>query len=270
MMVAFRVLLGVLVLMGAWFSPGASLDGARVWAEDEAPAADEPEEGQIPEAVRLAQIKQIAKKLRKKARSPRAEKYREEILQMLESLGTLGGYEAADAALDAVPMNDEKVRDAIFALVDEEHHTKLLKPLVALLENRKNRRDFDLKKRVAHSLSVVGDPDAVPPLTELIRTDEDAEVVAAAADSLATFGAAPLRVRKEAVKKLVDVYTSTYNLMMSIRPEDRVIAGAMEKRWQVYNRSLRAALQALTGATEVSRPQEWREWWNDHKKRNDW
>ena len=69
---------------------------------------------------------------------------------------------------------------------------------------------------------------------------------------------------------MVDVYTATWNLMMSMRPEDKVIAATMKKKWKVYGRSVRAALQALTGEQTLTRPQEWREWWNANKKRTDW
>jgi hypothetical protein len=102
-----------------------------------------------------------------------------------------------------------------------------------------------------------------------VRSDEDAHVVAATADSLATYGSARLTLRKEAVRRLVDVYSTTYNLMLSIRPEDRVIAQVMKERYKVYAAPLRGALQALTGQ-QLTRPHEWRDWWNANKKRKDW
>jgi len=237
-----------------------ALSGATVHAE---------EDGEPTDRARRAAIKQLGKDLRKRARSPRAPRYKDEILKMLESLEVLGGAEAAEAALGGVALEDEEVRDRIFALVDKEHHEDLVKPLVALLEHRDYRRDFDLKQRIARSLSIMASTDAVEPLADLIRSDEDAHVVQAAADSLASYATAPLALRKEAVKRLVDVYTSTYNLMMSIRPEDRVIASKMKERYRIFARSLRSALQSLTGQ-QITRPQEWRKWWNENKKRNDW
>lgn len=235
------------------------------------PALAEGEDGQpIPESVRKATIKRTGKQLRKKAQSPRAPKYKDEILAMLESLEILGGHEAGAAALEAVAFDDAQVRDRAFALVDTEHHEVLVKPLAAMLEDKRYRRDADLRERVARSLSIMGDASAVPPLTDLIRTDENPEVVAAAADSLAVYTGAPLALRKDAVKRLIDTYTSTWNLKMSIREEDKVIAAKMKKQWKVYGRSIRTALRALTGEKELSRPQEWRKWWNTHKKRSDW
>ena len=145
----------------------------------------------------------------------------------------------------------------------------MVRPLAALLEAKDHRRDVDLRRRIARSLGIVLDPAATVPLTSLIRTDEDAVVVATAAESLSVYGAAPLPLRKDAVKQLVETYTTTYNLMLSIKPDQKVIAGVMKERYQVYATPLRRALQALTGA-QLTRPQEWREWWNEHKKKTDW
>lgn len=233
---------------------------APAWAEDQS----------VPEAVRKASIKKLGKQLKKKAQSPRAAKHKDEIVAMLESLEVLGGYEAGAAALEAVALDDDEVRDRAFELADTEHHVKLVKPLAAMLEAKRYRRDYDVRKRVARSLAIMGDTSAMPYLTELIRTDEDPGVVAAAADSLAVYSGGPLAQRKEAVKRLVDVYTATYNLMYSMRPEDKVIASKMKKHWKVYAKAVRSALQSLTGEQTLTRPQEWREWWNDNKKRRDW
>jgi hypothetical protein len=191
------------------------------------------------------------------------------MLDLLTALEVLGGTEIAAAALQAVAFADEEIRDRAFGLAEANASDDLAEPLIGLLEEKAFRRDVDLKARVCKALAVVSNADAVPALTELVRTDEDATVVAAAADALATFRSAPLADRKEAVKRLVDVLTTTWNLMMSIREEDRVIRSVMRERYRVYGRVVRDALQALTGA-QLSRPQEWREWWNANKKRNDW
>ncbi|MHC5012307.1 MAG: hypothetical protein ACYTG6_15410, partial [Planctomycetota bacterium] len=124
------------------------------------------EEGEISERARKAAIKRLGKDLRRRANSQRAPRYKEEILKMLESLEVLGGYEAGEAALNGVALEDEEVRDRIFALVDREHHEQLVKPLVALLQHRDYRRDFDLKQRIARSLSIMASTDAVEPLSE--------------------------------------------------------------------------------------------------------
>jgi len=247
--------LTLVLLLAALLAPCARADG------------DEPT---VQDAVRKAQIRQLKRQLRKKAQSPRAPKYKDEILKLIESLEVLGGHEAGEAALEAVALDDVEVRDRAFALADTVHDKALVKPLADMLEDKRYRQDEDVRTRVARSLSVMGDPSAMPPLTELIRTDEEPGVVAAAADSLATYSGGPLELRKEAVKRLVDTYTSTWNLMMSIRPEDKVMAAKMKEHWKVYGRSVRAALQALTGEQTLTRPQEWREWWNANKKRDDW
>ena len=234
------------------------------------PAHAEDDDPPVSEAVRKAQIKKLGRRLRKTAQSPRAASHKDEIVALLESLEVLGGWEAGNAALYAVALDDVEVRDQAFGLVETEHHAKLVKPLAEMLEAKRYRRDEDVRERAARSLSIMGDASAMPPLTELIRTDEHAKVVAAAADSLAAYSGGPLALRKEAVKRLVNVYTATWNLMMSVRPEDKVIGAVMKKKWKVYGRSVRSALQALTGEQTLTRPQEWREWWNDNKKRTDW
>jgi len=218
--------------------------------------------------VRKRTIKKLEKDLRKEARNPRplTEERQMRVLELIEALAVFGGADAAEAGLEGVPIRDEQIRDAVFGLVDSEHGPELVGPLSALLEAKAYRRDVDVRKRVARSLSVAADPRAVLPLATLIRSDEDATVVAAAADALATYGAAPLKFRREAVRQLVDVYTTTYNLMLSTKSEQRVIRSVMQKRWKVYAGSVRAALQDLTGQ-RFSRPQEWRTWWNKNKKK---
>lgn len=222
------------------------------------------------ERIRKESIKKLGKTLQKRAKSRRAPKYEKEMLEILAALDALGGVEAGLAALKGLPYDGEKVRDAIFALVDKEHAPQTVGPLGRLLEDKRYRRDVDVRKRVARSLSVVGDPDAIPPLSTLIRTDEDADVVAAAADALATYAAAPIRLRKVAVEQLVGVYATTWNLMRSVDPKQKVIAGVMKKRWKVYASPVRHALRMLTGQADISRPQDWRTWWNKNKKRRDW
>jgi hypothetical protein len=219
------------------------------------------------QVARLEAVRGLARQLRKAARALRPDK--PEILTLLDALDALRGHEAAQAALEGVALTDAEIRERIFALVDREHGPELVEPLSGVLSAKQHRRDADLRRRVARSLGVAGAPAAVAPLTTLIRTDEDAGVVAAAADALATYAAAPLGARKEAVRTLIDVYESTWNLSLSIHPEDKVIATVMKERWRIYGSAVRHALQALTGQT-LTRPQEWRWWWNKNKKRTDW
>ncbi len=228
----------------------------------------EEEPGQAAERARKQAIRDLGKDLRKEARNPRPldDERRARILKQIEALEVLGGPEAAIAALGAVPLTEAVVRDAVFALVDKEHGEALVGPLAERLDDNDYRRDTDLRKRIARSLSIAADAKAVPPLTGLVRTDEDADVVAAAADALATYASAKLPLRKDAVKALIDVYTSTYNLMLSMKPEQRVIADVNQKRWKIFARPIREALQALTGQS-ITRPQDWRTWWNKNKKK---
>jgi HEAT repeat protein len=223
----------------------------------------------VDEKARAEAIDSIRKDLRRMASGPRAAKEKPDILKALESLESLGGPDAAKAALEALPLVDEEVRTRLFAFVEKEHPKSLVKPLAELLEDKRYRRDFDARRRIAHAFAVIADRAAIGPLTDLIQ-GEDASVVAAAADALATFVSAPHKDRVEPVKRLIDLYESTWNLMNSIRPEDKVISGVMRERWEIYGKSVRAALQALAGRQDLTRPHEWRRWWNDHKKREDW
>jgi hypothetical protein len=248
----------------------AVLAGA-AWADDPAakpgdPAADATEEAL--EAAKKAKIKDLGRDIRKWAQGPWAVQRKDDILKALEALALLGGLDAADEALGAVPMADPEVRDRAFALVEKVHDKALIKPMVALLEHKDLRRDHDLHRRIAHALAVTADVKAIEPLTALISS-EDAEVVAAAADALATFADAKVDEKREAVKRMIDLYESTWNMMNSVRPEDQKAAKIASQDWDVFGRPLRQTLQTLT-RQQLSRPKDWRRWWNDHKKDAKW
>lgn len=225
----------------------------------------------LKEVGRKNAIKGLKAKIRKASRGPYAMKKKAEVLKHLEALAALGGKEAGRAAMEAIPHPDSDVRDAAFALIEREHDTSFTKPLVALLESKEFRRDHDAKRRIAHALAVMADPKAVEPLGELIRFDEHAEVVAEAADALAGYASAPLKHRKPAVKRLVDLYSSVWNLKESVKTDhkDKILKQEARERYKVYGKSLRYALQALTGR-QLSRPREWRAWWNENKKKKSW
>jgi len=221
------------------------------------------------EAGRKNAIRGIRSKLRKLAGGPYAARKKDEILKHIEALSALGGKEAGSAALEAIALDEAAVRDAAFNLLEREHDKSHVKQLAALLEDKHYRRDADARRRIAHALSVVADPAGVLPLASLIRFDEDAGVVAEAADALAGFPAAPLKLRREAVRRLVDLYGTTWNLKESVRKEDRILRKTASARYKIYGKSLRFALQALTGA-QLTRPHEWRKWWNENKKKKRW
>jgi len=218
-------------------------------------------------------IKGLRKKIRKLAVSPWRDKPEKikALHKHLEALSALGGKEAGTAALQALPHPDKAIRDEAMDILEREHDASHVKPLVAILEDKAYRRDADARRRVAHALSVVGDPAAVEPLAQLLRFDEDAEVVAEAADALAGFPTASLKVRKIAVRRLVDLYESTWNLKESVKTgqRDKILRKQARKKYKVYGKSLRFALQSLAGV-QLTRPQEWREWWNENKKKSKW
>ncbi len=220
------------------------------------------------EEARKAAIDSIRRDLHRWAQTGHPEEVKADVLKGLESLATLGGPVVAKVALEAVPLTDPEIRDRVFAIVEKERPKDLVKPLVALTEDRRFKRDFDLHRRVIHALSVIADVSAIEPLTAFLLS-EDHHVVASAADALGTFASAPHRLRVEPVRRMIDLYESTWNLMNSIRPEDRVAAKDAKDRWEIYGKSLRTALQALARQT-ITRAREWRDWWNDHKKDPAW
>jgi len=231
-------------------------------AEDDPPAQ---------EAGRKNAIQGLKAKVRKASRSPYAMKKKAEVLKHLEALSALGGSEAGRAAMEAVAHPDEEVRAAAFDLIEREHHKSFTKPLAAMLEDKLFRRDYDARRRIAHALAVVADPPAMEPLSTMIRFDEDPKVVAEAADALAGYPTAPLQYRRPAVKQLIDLYASTWNLKESVKTDhkDKLMKQEAEDRYKVYGKSLRFALQALTGQ-QLTRAREWRDWWNENKKKSSW
>lgn len=231
------------------------------------------EEDTAKERGRKNAVKGLRSKIRKLARSPYAHKpaKKAQFLKDLEALSALGGVEAGRAALEALPHTDKDVRDAAFEIVEREHDKSLVTPIVDLLVSKEFRRDADAKRRLVHALSVISDPGSILPLSDLIRFDEDAEVVAEAADALAGFTTAKLELRKIAVRRLVDLYGSTWNLKESVKTDkrDKILRRQATEKYKVYGKSLRFALQALTGV-QLSRPREWRDWWNENKKKKKW
>ena len=250
-----------LPLLLAAFLGLALLAGPAWTADDPAPAPRE--------TARKKAIKGLKSKIRRIARSPWAAKKRTEVLKFIDSLKALGGYEAGLAALEAVRDDGKDVRDAAFDVIESNHHPKLVAPLAKWLDNKDFRRDADLQIRIAHALAVMADAKAIEPLVTLIRTDIDAKVVDEAARALATYAAQPTNKKRDCVRRLLGVYATTYNLMMSMRPEDKIQKKVMGERYKVYGKTVRNALQALTGQ-QLSRPQEWRQWWNKNKKAKNW
>jgi hypothetical protein len=238
-----------------------------VWVGVETSRADETVDPALEEA-RAAKIKELRRDLRKWAQGPYAAQHRDDLLKVLEALHSLGGLPAALAAVESLFAVDAEVRDRAFQLIELVHDKALIEPLAGLIEHKDLRRDFDLQRRIAHALAVTGDVAAIEPLTTLVQSP-DGLVVAAAADGLATFGEAKVDEKREAVQRLVDLYEGTWNMMNSVRPEDRVPAKVAAEKWEIFGRSVRQALQALT-KQQLSLPKDWRRWWNDHKKDAVW
>lgn len=220
------------------------------------------------EQARAAKLRDLRRDVRKWAQGPWAAQHRDELLKALSALGALGGVASALAALEAVHAVDAEVRDRALALVDGVHDPALVAALGALLVHKDLRRDTDLRLRVARSLGVQGHVEAIPHLVLLVQ-DPEAPVVAAACTSLAAFGQARTDLKREAVRRMIDLYESTWNLMNSVRPEDRVLARLAYEDWEVFHKPMREALRKLT-LQPLAYPKDWRRWWNDHKKDREW
>ena len=229
--------------------------------------AEEPPSGT--EAGKRESIEKIEKELRHKAGSPRADKYKDDILKALEALKVLGGPAAGKAALSALALDDEEVEKAALALVEANKAKSLVAPLAAIIEDKETRRRFRLHALIAHAFAVIADDAVLEPLTQLVLS-ENAPVVAAAADALAGFKASPHAKRVEPVKRMLEVFESTWNLKESMRPEDNVPRKQARDDWEVFGAALRKALQNLTGQANLTRPRQFRDWWNDHKHDANW
>lgn len=221
------------------------------------------------ETARKENVERLQKELRKAASSPRAAKEREQITAALDALIVLGGADAARASLEALAFDDEEMEKKVFVFVETVRDRSLVKPLAAMIEDKDTRRRFRLHALIAHAFAAIADASAIEPLTALVESEEP-HVVAAAADALVAFRSAPHAKRVEPVKQLLEVFESTWNLKESRRPEDRIQTDEAKGHWEVYGASVRKALQTLSGQTQLTRPKEFRDWWNEHKKATNW
>jgi hypothetical protein len=248
---------------------GVALLAAALAAAVLAPAARAADAPSAAEQARREAIERIEREIRKAVRSPRAAEKKDEVRKHLESLAALGGEDAAKAALEAIPLDDPEVEADALRLVETVRSKALVGPLAALIDHRDTRRRFRLHAGVAHALAVIGAHEGIEPLTALLGS-EDAKVVAAAADALATFRGAPHAKRVEPVRRMVDLYERTWNLKESFKPDLKVARARAREDWEAYGDALLKSLHALTGQTDLFRPADFRQWWNDHKRDSDW
>jgi hypothetical protein len=231
--------------------------------------AEDPKAVDATETARRENVERLERDLRKMASSGRAAEKKAEIRKVIESLGVLGGVDGAKACLDGLAFDDADVEKDVLQVLETVKSPKLVAPLGALIEHKDYRRRFRLHAAMAHTFAVIADASAIEHLTALVRS-EDAAVVAAGADALATFRGAPHAKRVEPVRRMLDKFESTWNLKMSVKLEDRVRQAHAEKEWDVFGKALKAALQALTGQSDLATPRQFRDWWNDHKKATNW
>ena len=249
--------LAALALLAGAFPP------SRAFAEDPAPPPS------AEEIARRENVERLEKDVRRMATAPWAASKKDEIRKAVEALGVLGGTAAAKATLAALALDDEEIEKDVMKVVEADHGKALVTPLAALLDGKDMRRRFRLHALVAHALAVIADVSAIEPLTEMIRS-EDAGVVAAAADALATYRTASHAKRLEPVRRMIDLFETTWNNKESIRPEDRLRREQARQDWEVFGQALRKSLQALTGQAQLARPKQFRDWWNEHKKDTNW
>ncbi len=232
------------------------------------PAAPAPAAAALATA-RKENVERLGKELKKLCSSPRAAKERAQIDTDLESLVALGGTDSALAAIEALAFDDEATEKKVFAIVETARDKSLVKPLAAMVTDKDTRRRFRLHVQIAHALSAIADVSALETLCELVGS-ENAHVVAAAGEAFVAFKSAPHAKRVEPVRRILDVFESTWNLKESRRAEDRIQTDEAKTNWEVYGASLRKAIQALSGQSQFTRPRQFRDWWNDHKKATNW
>ncbi len=249
----------------------AAPDPLRADEPNPRPAPDAPDDAghEIGEQGRLRTIANLRAKIRRAVRSPWVNRRRDEVMEWLGALEALGGPEAGIAALEAVWDRNPTVRDRAFALAERLHDERMLPVLDGLIEDKELRRDVDLRRRIAHAYAVIANPKSIGPLAGLIRSSEHEAVVDEAARALAVFSSVPIPARREPVRRMIDLYESTWTYMMSYRADHAVLRDLNAKRWDVFGRSLQSTLHAMTGQP-WTRPVEWRRWWNDFKKATRW
>jgi hypothetical protein len=245
----------------AAFVAAASVAGFRAAAADEATTPEE--------IARKESVERLEKAIKRMTASPRVAEKKDDIKKAVDALGELHGTDAAKASLAALAFDDEDVEKDVMKVVEADKGKALVAPLGAMIEDKDTRRRFRLHGLIARAFAVIGDASALEHLAKLVQS-EDPHVVAAAADALVTFKKAPHAKRVEPVRRTLDVFESTWNYKESVRPEDRLRTDVARTNWEIYGTACRKALQALTGQTQLSRPQQFRDWWNEKKHANDW
>ncbi len=136
------------------------------------------------------------------------------------------------------------------------------KTLQKWIGHKKHRKDIALQRRLILSLGKTKDVDGVKKLLDLLKENQNV-IVGAAAEALARFDEAPLKMRKQIFNELLKLMMTT-KAMVDSDANDIV----SREKWDVIAAPIITTLQVLTGHDE-RKPEAWQRWWNKNKKK-DW
>lgn len=137
-----------------------------------------------------------------------------------------------------------------------------VKPLTKAIGHKSLRDNLALQVELVQSLGKTKDPDAVKPLSSLLK-HKDAEMQAAGAQALGQFREVELKERKK-------IFEDLLKTMMTQKGEvdaDNTDPEA-NRRYSIIVPPIIGSLQLLSGQN-ISDPVEWQRWWNKNKK-EDW
>ncbi len=134
--------------------------------------------------------------------------------------------------------------------------------LTKYIGNKKHRKNIALQRALILSLGKTKDLKAIGDLTDLLN-DKDNVIIAATAEALGEYSAAPQKSRKEIFSELLKILVT----VQALKDSDINDVASREK-WEVISAPIITTLQGLTGLEETD-PAKWQRWWNKNKKQ-DW
>jgi len=137
-----------------------------------------------------------------------------------------------------------------------------VKPLGALIGDKKHRHNMRLQTQLALSLGKTKSAEGVKTLLGLLK-HKDPPMQAAGAEALANYFEAPQETRKEIFEELL----RTMMDQKTKKDTNTTDPEALE-RWNIISGPIIASLQKISGQGETD-PDLWLRWWNDNKKK-DW
>lgn len=134
--------------------------------------------------------------------------------------------------------------------------------LLSWIDHKDHRRDMALQRVLILEAGSSVSPKAHKELLRLLKHHQ-AQIQAAAAEALASYGSSDLHLRKEAFEQLL-------LLMMDVKgqKDSNPLDTIARDRWDVIAGPIITSMQKLSGHDERD-PQAWLSWWNKNKK-GDW